>query len=110
VSQRPGLYLDGDAPISGGDAPSGTGAIRSALPEWAWSITDAAVVITRVSVVVLIHPVRHDTRKVMGLLKSGQLPDQPRSRLAMGARLARCRRLNSDGPVANSDKSVPLGY
>ena len=69
MSQRPGQYL-------GGDAPSGTGAIRSALAEWAWSITDAAVVITRVSVVVLIHPVRHDTRKVLGLLKSGQLPLQ----------------------------------
>jgi hypothetical protein len=109
VSQRPGLYLGRDAPISGGDAPSGTGAMRGALLEWAWSITDAAVVITRVSVVVLIHPVRHDTRRVPGLLKSGQLPAQPRSRPAVGARLASCPRLNSDGPLANSDKPVPLG-
>jgi hypothetical protein len=92
VSQRPSQYLERDA-------PGGTGAIRSALPEWAWSITDAAVVITRVSVVVLIHPVRHDTRKVMGLLKSGQLPAQPRSRLAASAWLARGPELNSGGPA-----------
>ena len=74
MSQRPGLYL-------AEDAPNGAGAIRSALLEWAWSITDAAVVITRVSVVVLIHPIHHDTRRVLGLLKSGQLPAQLRSRL-----------------------------
>ena len=99
MSQRPGLYLGRDAPISGGDAPSGTGAMRSSLLEWAWSITDAAVVITRVSVVVLIHPVRHDTRKVMGLLKSGQLSAQPRSWLAASAWLARGPELNSGGPA-----------
>jgi hypothetical protein len=103
VSQRPGLYL-------GGDAPNGTGAIRSTLLKWAWSITDAAVVITRVSVVVLIHPVHHDTRRVLGLLKSGQLSAQPRSRLAVGARLAGGPRQNSDGPLVNSYKSAPLGY
>lgn len=52
--------------------------------------------ITRVSVVVLIHPTHHDTRRALGLLKSDQLSAQPRSRLVVGARLAGCPRLNSD--------------
>jgi hypothetical protein len=92
VSQGPGLYL-------GRDVPNRTSAIRSALLERAWFITDAAVVITRVSVVVLIHPAHHDTRRVLRLLKSGQLSARPRSRLVVGARLSSCPGLNSDRAV-----------